>query len=74
MRQSEAGPGRVSDPGHPLWGRRVVSAPGCLIASFLGDAHPEETIGKLGYIVLTLTIFGPCAATGLFLGSRDDRD
>lgn len=41
-----------------------------LIASFLGDSHPEETIAKLGYTVAALAIFGPCAVAGLFLVAR----
>ena len=41
-----------------------------LIASFVGDSHPEETIAKLGYTAAALTIFGPCAVAGLFLVAR----
>lgn len=41
-----------------------------LIASFVGDPHPEETIAKLGYTAAALTIFGPCAVAGLFLVAR----
>ncbi|HXF31147.1 MAG TPA: hypothetical protein VN522_06470 [Solirubrobacterales bacterium] len=41
-----------------------------LIASFLGDSHPEETIAELGYTAAALTVFGPCAVAGLFLVAR----
>jgi hypothetical protein len=44
-----------------------------LIVSFVGDSHPEETIAKLGYTALMVTIFGPCAVAGLFLVARRPR-
>jgi hypothetical protein len=41
-----------------------------LIASFLGDSHPEETIAKLGYAAGSLALFAPSAVAGLFLVAR----
>ncbi|HEY2479225.1 MAG TPA: hypothetical protein VGI17_10900 [Solirubrobacterales bacterium] len=70
MHQGEAGRGQFA-----ILALGVALCVGAvaLIASFVGDSHPEETIAKLGYTALALTIFGPCAAAGLFLVARRGR-
>jgi catechol 2,3-dioxygenase-like lactoylglutathione lyase family enzyme len=54
-------------------GAALCVGAGVLIASFIDDSHREETIGKLGYTTLALSIFGPCAAVGLLLVARRPR-
>jgi hypothetical protein len=67
MHQGEAGRWRLAGlaPAVALCVGAIV-----VIASFLGDSHPEETIAKLGYTTGALAIFGPCAVAGLFLVAR----
>ncbi|HYC80794.1 MAG TPA: VOC family protein [Solirubrobacterales bacterium] len=54
-------------------GAALCVAAGVLIASFVGDPHPEETIAKLGYTAMALSVFGPCAVAGLLLVARRPR-
>lgn len=41
-----------------------------LIIEIVGDPHPETLVGKIGFTAFFLTVFGPCAATGLHLAER----
>lgn len=72
MRQGEVGRGSIPVLALIIGAALCVGA-GILIASFLGDSHPEQTIAELGYTTVALTIFGPCAIAGLFLVAQRPR-
>jgi len=72
MRQGETGQGEFSILVLVVGAVLCIGA-GVLIVSFLGDSHPEEVTGQLGFTALSLAIFGPCAAAGLQLAQRRPR-